>query len=171
MKNIPFHGKASGTFFIIDDEDYDLVSQFRWHLSRKGYAQAMVPARLHDKYPVYEIQVQRLLMHDVVDKKSVVDHINRNKLDNRRSNLRICSIQKSNMNRAKINFKRKQSITSKYKGVWLDRNKWRTAITVNGKRIYLGRYNKEEDAAIAYNKAAIKYCGEFACLNVVQKGV
>lgn len=167
MKKVPLHGRATGKFFLVDDEDYNLVSQFRWSLSRNGYATAKIPTRMRDKYHASRTRAQRLLMYDSLDDKSVVDHINRDKLDNRKSNLRICSIQENNMNKGKTNFKRKQSITSKYKGVWWDRNRWRTAITVKGKKIYLGRYDKEEDAARAYNAAAIKYCGEFSYVNII----
>jgi hypothetical protein len=111
--------------------------------------------------------MQRMLLWDSVTKGHLVDHINRDKLDNRRKNLRICSINESNRNRGIIKFKKRQNIISKYKGVWWDRSKWRTAITVNNQKIYLGRFDSERDAAIAYNTAARIFFGEHACYNVI----
>lgn len=168
MKKIALSGvKGTGKFAIVDDSDYEYLSQFSWSLSRKGYATAYIPVKMQSKYPHKCVQMQRMLLWDDVKKGQIVDHINRNKLDNRRSNLRICTINESNRNRGIINFKHRQEIISQYKGVWWDKSKWRTAITVNNKKIYLGRYDIERDAAIAYNTAARIFFGEHACLNVL----
>lgn len=167
---IPLRGqKGQGQFVIFDDDDYKLVMQFKWSLSRKGYAQAAVPAKIAKQYPVKGIQMQRLLLWDKIRKGLIVDHINGNKLDNRKKNLRIVTMSQSNMNRGLIHFERRQNVFSQYKGVWWDRSKWRCAITVQGKKIYLGRFSNEIDAALAYNNAAIMYHGEFAKLNAVPK--
>ena len=166
MIKFPLRGvNGEGLFAICDDCDFALVNQFKWSLSAKGYVQARVPARLMTKYNVKGIQLQRLLLWDSIKNNYLVDHINGDKLDNRRQNLRLVTMSQSNMNRKSINFKRRQDIFSKYKGVWWDRNKWRAAITVAGKKIYLGRFFDENEAALAYNKAALLYHGEFACLN------
>jgi hypothetical protein len=168
MIKIPLRGiKGQGQFTIIDDNDFDLVMQFKWSLSKKGYAQARVPVCLKKQYPVKGVQMQRLLLWDKVNKGLIVDHINGDKLDNRKENLRLVTMSQSNMNRGLIHFDRRQSVFSKYKGVWWDRNKWRAAITVEGKKIYLGRFFNENEAALAYNKAALLYHGEFACLNEI----
>ena len=168
MMKLPLRGvRGQGQFTIFDDDDFDLVMQFKWSLSRKGYAQARVPAKLKSKYNVKGIHLQRLLLWDKAQDGWIVDHINGNKLDNRRENLRLVTMSQSNMNRGLIHFERRQSIFSKYKGVWWDRNKWRAAITVAGKKIYLGRFFDENEAALAYNKAALLYHGEFACLNKI----
>ncbi len=91
-----------------------------------------------------------------------VDHINGDGLDNRKENLRICDTSKNVINRSigKIN-------TSGYKGVnWRKKSKkWVARIGFNNKRIYLGDFNNKEDAARAYDTAALKYYGEFAKLN------
>lgn len=91
-----------------------------------------------------------------------VDHINGDTLDNRRSNLRLCTVSGNNHNRMKS-----KNNTSGYKGVsWLKQNqKWRAYIKVNSKDKHLGCYLDKEDAARAYDKAAKEYFGEFARLN------
>jgi hypothetical protein len=87
-------------------------------------------------------------------------------LDNRRENLRICTIQQNIRNSRK--WKTKEQ-TSKYKGVtWKkEKSKWRAYICVDRKQIHLSYYNSEAEAAKAYNIAAIKYFGEFANLNII----
>jgi len=94
-----------------------------------------------------------------------VDHINGNGLDNRRSNLRIATSQQNNRNRKICNLN-----TSGFKGVRLDRNKWRADIRIDGKRKNLGRFVNPEAAAAAYDEAARKYFGEFATLNFPKSG-
>ena len=91
-----------------------------------------------------------------------VDHINQNGVDNRRINLRIATATQNRQNTSK-----QKSNTSGYKGVMKDKTKWRAMIRDNGRRIHLGMFDNKIDAAIAYNKAAIKYHKEFACLNTI----
>ena len=107
------------------------------------------------------------MLDSITEEGQMVDHINRDKLDNRRENLRLCNMTESNRNRGPIHFKHSSSITSKYKGVHWSKNKWRATIEVNGKKIYLGFFDNEQDAAIAYNEAAKKYFGDYAYLNEI----
>lgn len=169
MKKIPLSGKnGKGLFAIVDDENFAFLSQFSWSLSLKGYAQAYIPVKWKNKYPVGKsIQMQRMVLFDSLDSKTYADHINRDKLDNRRKNLRVCTLAESNRNRGIIHFKHRQKIVSKFKGVWWDKTKWRCAITHNNKKIYLGRYDSELEAAKAYNEAADILFKEYAYLNPV----
>ena len=89
-----------------------------------------------------------------------VDHKNGNTLDNRHSNLRVCTHQENCRNR-----RPNKNCVSSYKGVSWFKGKWTAIINCNGKHRYLGRFKNEIDAAKAYDKAAKKAFGEFACLN------
>lgn len=106
--------------------------------------------------------LHRLIMNPRPDE--YIDHINGDGLDNRKCNLRICTNSQNNANKGK-----QKNNKSGYKGVSWDktRNKWKADIMVNKKTIYLGRFNVINDAARAYNNAAVKYFGEFARLNDV----
>ena len=94
----------------------------------------------------------------------MIDHINGDLLDARKSNLRVCTSQQNAFNR-KPNSNKK----SKFKGVSLKKGgvkkPWYGRITVNGKKIDLGYYATEKEAALAYDKAALEYFGEFAWRN------
>ena len=92
-------------------------------------------------------------------KDMVVDHINMNPLDNRKCNLRICTMQQNNFNK-----KEQTNNTSGRVGVTWDKqtNKWRAQIQVNGKSIKLGRFKNKEDAIKARLQAEMKYYKEFA---------
>lgn len=89
-------------------------------------------------------------------------------MDNRKSNLRVC-YQKENARNAQV----QKRGNSRYKGVhWReDKQKFQAYITVNRKRQYLGHFNSEEEAALAYNKAALEKFGEFALINELKGGI
>ena len=93
-----------------------------------------------------------------------VDHINHDTLDNRKVNLRLCTIQENQRNQ-----KIRVGTSSKFKGVSWDRRlgRWQVSLRSSGKSVYLGVYINEVEAALAYNKAAQQYFGAFACLNSV----
>ena len=99
-------------------------------------------------------------------KDEIVDHIDNNPLNNSLDNLRIITKQENSMNRNKT----KEKTTSIYKGVIWDksRRKWKARIKLDGKSIYLGRYEFEEEAALAYNKKAKEIFKEYANLNKVK---
>jgi len=149
---------TQGKVTLVDDEDFEYLNQWRWHVSNDNYARRTI---YNDKL------FKALFMHREIMKVSkglLVDHINGNSLDNRKLNLRICTNSQNLRNRLKnINN------TSGYKGVRLinSTKKWRAQIWLNSKYYHLGLFNNIKDAARAYNEAAVKYHGEFANLNKI----
>lgn len=151
---------TKGFVTIVDEEDYEYLNQWKWHYTKvrnDGYAVRWVrisPTKLKI------VRMHRLIMNP--PDEMYIDHINGDRLDNRKCNLRVCTNIQNSWNR-KINKGRK------YKGICFEkrRGKWKVYIDVNKKRISLGYFDSEEDAARIYNKAAEKYFGEFARLNVI----
>jgi len=93
----------------------------------------------------------------------IIDHINHNGLDNRKKNVRVAT-QAQNARNARYP---KKNCSSRYRGVWFNRQakKWRASIVVNRKRKQIGYFKDEIQAATAYDRAAMKYFGEYAILN------
>ena len=148
-----------GQRILVDDEDYPYLSQFKWHGGR-------VITR-HNKINGVWGKPKYLKLHRVVmnctDPNLEVDHINHNLWDNRKCNLRICTSGQNTSNRSP-----KKNGTSKYLGVCKVRDGYFTAqIGKNKKTIPLGRFENEEDAARAYNEAAMKLHGDFANPNII----
>lgn len=148
---------------IIDDEDFDLVKDYNWFMGNggRGYAIANVN-KGNNTWTT--LSMSRLIMN--ASPGSIVDHINHNTIDNRKSNLRICSRRENSLNRLADNNK-----IAKYKGVTIEggggnaKEFARARIRVNGKLIHLGCFDTQELAAVAYDSAAKKYFGEFASTN------
>lgn len=145
---------TQGKIAVVDFEDYEYLMQWNWYYSGRGYA-----AR-SDHLKMHRIILERMGHIDFEE----VDHINRNKLDNQRCNLRPVSLQQNQCNKGKSD-----NNTSGYIGVsWNKRaKKWHAQIRVNYKRFHLGYFDNIIKAAEAYNKAARKYRGEFAVLNEI----
>ncbi len=136
---------------LVDLEDVQMLLKHRWNYSHTGYAMSTLIGCMHT-----------LLLKQ--PKHLMCDHINRNKLDNRKSNLRPATISQNNQNTGI-----KSTNTSGYKGVYFrkDTKKWVARVT-NGKDIYnLGCFTTPEDAALVYNAKAKELFGEFAYLNEV----
>jgi hypothetical protein len=163
MKEIKLHNCDKVT--LVDDEDYEYLNQFTWHLSVLGYVKTNM--KINGIWKL--VSLHRVILN-LNDPKICTDHINHDKLDNRKSNLRSCN-HTQNMKNAKPHG------SSKYLGVIVfvkrnrikdkiySYNKIRANITANGKNKHLGYFKTEEDAAIAYDEAAKTIHGEFANLN------
>lgn len=157
MKTIPL---TKGMVALVDDEDFSLVSKYRWYATISENGRYYAKRRTNAKHQVY--------LHREIMKASLgveIDHIDGNGLNNQKSNLRYCIRRQNAMNTTK----RKPSATSRHKGVCWDKRckKWTSKINPNGRTINLGLFENEIDAAIAYNKAAMKHFGEYARLNNV----
>lgn len=155
---------TNGMFTIVDDEDYDrLMAMGKWYFSTDLYAINGKSYRKENNKPATAfVRMHRVILNAKLGE--FVDHINGDKLDNRKSNLRICTIAENSRNSGV----RKNS-KSGFKGVHFDKSKGKFAarITFKCKGIHLGRFKDPKDAARAYNAAALKYHGEFAKLNEI----
>ena len=156
---------TQGKIVTVSDMDYEELIKFNWSYSAStGYAVRKGRKSLNEPRTVH---MHRFIMD--ASSKVQIDHINGNKLDNRRLNLRIASVQKNAFNRKKP----KVECTSIYKGVLQRKNseKWIARIKISNKAIHLGTFINEVDAAKAYNEAALYYFGEFArCNNFLESG-
>jgi hypothetical protein len=162
MKLIKLNNGYAAT---VDDDDYNELIKFKWFVVKRGglrYAKRM--ALKNDLNCPTQISMHRQIM-GVVNTKKIIDHKNRNALDNRKQNLRECTQSENSKNR-----KSRILSTSIYLGVhWCKRSKkWKAVIDHNGVKNYLGIFINEIDAAKAYDKAAKKYHKEFANLNFKQ---
>lgn len=142
---------------LIDDENKELVSGFNWIVG--GSKNAYVMANTSNSI----VYMHRLIMGNP---KCWVDHINGNTLDNRKSNLRLCTPSQNRANSKKTTFKNKET-TSKYKGVHQKNPNrgWSAEVNFNGKRIYLGDFKTPELAAEARDIKAREMQGEFVKQN------
>ncbi len=144
-----------GCEILIDKEDFSFLAQWSWHITKNGYA-----ARCSNGKKYY--------MHRIINNTPnglATDHINGNKLDNRKRNLRTCTLAENSKNRKSI----QKNNTSGYKGVSIKKGtkKWRAVIRNSNKYIFLGYFSSKEEAVKIYNEAALKYHGVFSKPNEV----
>jgi hypothetical protein len=144
---------------IVDDNVYNLVKDHNWCVDGRGY-----PQRRIDGKAVCLHQLIWILLGVELGKNEMTDHINRDKLDNRLSNLRIVSSRENIINRP-IN----KNNSSGFKGVTKYRfsEGWIAQITVHKTSKYLGIFKTKKEAAEAYNRNAEKYFGKFAYINKI----
>lgn len=148
-KKIPL---GHGQFAIVDDEDFDKVSQYKWHtMTNQGGTHS---------YAATKVRMHRLIID--APPGYMVDHINGDTLDNRKSNLRLCTNAQNQQNTLS------RGGTSQYKGVsfQLKSGKWIAAFQYNTVRYYCGMWDSEEDAARAVDKKRGEVCGDFASKNL-----
>jgi AP2 domain len=141
----------------IDAADYPLVADYHWHAHRNG--------RDHGTYWVkstHRVGLPAIAIHALLMGTTGVDHIDGDGLNNRRSNLRLASLNDQAHNK-----RLQMNNTTGFKGVFHQRKRFFARIRINSKAIFLGTFNTALEAARAYNEAAKKYHGEFAVLNDV----
>lgn len=149
---------SQNMFAVVDPVDYEYLSQWSWHRQSRDYA-----ARWDVRRLVYMHQVVAIRSGHQVSGMEV-DHVDLDHLNNRRGNLRVTTRAQNAKNQGLLS-----NNTSGYKGVSWDkrRGKWRVHIDSDGVQYDLGRFEGKVEAARAYNRAALKYHGEFARLNPV----
>jgi hypothetical protein len=144
--NLPISNRP-GAFFTVSDEDAPRCKDLNWHLSKNGY--------------LYSGKLRNYLHRFLLDAQpgQICDHIDGNTLENSRWNLRLTNASGNSRNRT--GWKRK----TLPKGVFPHRGRYRAMIRVNDRLIHIGMYPTPEDAARAYDGAAVVHFGEFARLN------
>jgi hypothetical protein len=152
---------TKGRIALVDDSDYLWLSSYRWCYSSDGYAvnyywDAHGTKR---KRTMHRLVMAEILGHPV-PRELQVDHINHNRTDNRRENLRLATRSQNQAYKGlQINN------TSGYKGVIWHQNAWEARIRYEGRKLYLGRYSDPIDAALVYDGAARVLYGDFAGVN------
>jgi hypothetical protein len=146
---------GDGTKFLFDMADAGIVASRGWHLSKRGYIAGKEKRR--------ERPLHKLLI--TVDSGLDIDHISRNKLDNRRSNLRVCDHHENCFNQSL-----RRNNTTGYIGVSFARNvgKYESYIHCDGVKYGLGYYASPEEAAFVRDSAALSMFGEFSRLNFAE---
>lgn len=155
-------------FAIVDNEDFEILNKYKWSVL-KGWNTSYAVRSLYDSKT--QKTSKTLLMHRVIlnlKNKEICDHVNGNGLDNRKNNLRLVTKSQNSIN-SKINIRNK----SGYKGVSWDklRKKWTSRIKVNGKYLFLGRFDSKSKAMKEYNKKAKEEHGVFFNPNNFKKYV
>ncbi len=158
---IPLGGSnGKDKYAIVDDDDFEETSRFNWHLTAYGYAARGITCRTAAGKKLRKT----VFLHRVINKTPedlFTDHINHDKLDNKKQNLRNCTKQQNAMNRKQRRPDTPTGVQPHTRdGVFL--GKWIAWIGVNGKRIHLGYFDTKEEAAICRKNAAPLYHGTFS---------
>jgi hypothetical protein len=150
MPSIPLYGRDGlRAHTRVDDTDYEIQGQFRWQLSTRGYASRFIGSRGRQRALLLHREILGLTHGDGL----VGDHINRDRLDNRRINLRTLDLAVSAQNVSM------RGGTSRYRGVHWDskRQKWFAQGSRGGKRVALGRFDDEDEAGRAASEFRAAY--------------
>jgi hypothetical protein len=165
MKRIALRGeKGAGVYALVDDEDFDRLVEFAWYYHSAGYAV---------RNYVSNGKRKSVLMHREVmnaPKDMLVDHRDRNRLNNTKENLRVTTHDKNQMNRVGSKY-RTADCASKYKGVHFNGISWVARIKLDGEQQTIGHYATEDEAGKAYDEKAIELFGEFAYLNGISEDI
>jgi len=154
MKRIPL---TKGKFALVDDDDFERLNRHKWYASCPKWTS--YAARRDSNRKV--VRMHRIIMN--TPPGLFTDHINGNGLDNRKCNLRVCTLSQNNRHRRKG----AGPTSSRFKGVSIRRptNNWQAAICFNSKDINLGYFEDEIEAAKAYDAKARELFGEYALTN------
>ena len=160
---IPLHGKkAAGRVALVDDEDYGLLMQYRWHVKESFDSEGRRTGGPYARTNIYlgDRRTVSLFMHQLLTGFAETDHRDGDGLNNQRSNLRPATSGQNNVNRPK----QSGGCSSQFKGVsWhRRRRKWQAYAQVNGRIKYLGCFDDETEAARVRDAAALEAWGEFA---------
>ncbi len=153
---------TQGKYTLVNDADFDWLNQWKWCANEKAGDFYAVRNSRRGEGKKRTIFMHRQILGLEYKNKQEGDHRNHNTLDNRRTNIRICTRKENAMNRgANCNS------TSQFKGVcWVKKvKKWEAKIEINKITKHLGYFLNEIFAANIYDQAAKKYFGEFAYLN------
>lgn len=148
-------------YALVNEIDYQELNKYKWCAARDyNTFYAVRTAIIDNKRTTIRMHREILKVHS----NQYIDHKNGNGLDNRRENLRLASCSQNGANQ-----KKHDRGISKFKGVCWHKlaRKWVAQIRAHGKVNHLGYFNVESEAAIAYNKAALEYFGEFAKVNII----
>ena len=151
---------GQGKWTLLDVKDYYRLRFLKWVVYGNGTNLYAIRLRLTDPNKTSTVYMHREIMNPPPD--LVVDHRNCDGLDNRKQNLRFATHAQNTRNRRK-----KKNGSSQFLGVYFNKEKstWDSQLMHNGKKIWVGRFDNEIDAAKAYDETARKYHGEFARLN------
>lgn len=143
---------SNGGYTLVSDEDHIFLVGYNWSQNEKGHVHCNNGIdKMHNQ------SMSRIIAKRIgLNLSKLIDHKDRNPLNNCRDNLRAAT---HSQNRANS----KRHSESGYKGVYRNGNSWQARINVNGKSIHLGYFDDPEKAHKVYCKAAVKYHGEFAC--------
>lgn len=152
---------SQGKFALVYDRDFKWLSQWKWSASRMVSTAGVeyfyaCRSEMRDGKPT-KIYLHRAIMGD--PKGKIVDHHNRDTLDCRRSNLRVCTQKQNTLNKVGS----RARVTSQYKGVWRRKNGGSWCAQFRSKK--LGSFHNEEEAALAYDNAAKAYSPEYCLTN------
>ena len=149
--------RIKNKYILIDDEDFWVLEKYKFSINTQGYVITEIGNRKMNTRKI--LSLHRIIIQPKA--YEIIDHINRNKLDNRKCNLRIANKSTNGMNRSC-----QSNSTTMVKGVsWSNqKNKYRIYCSVNGKQYHLGYAKSLTKALEIYKKKINKYHGEFACV-------
>lgn len=155
VKKLPLQ---NGFYALVDDEDFEYCAPHEWKCAVNKNDSVRVESKIKGRY----INLAYFLLGFKREEGYVIKHLNGDYYDFTKKNLK--KVDKSWLGQTRKPRKNKKS---KYKGVTTSKSKWKAQISVKGKAIYLGRYDTEEEAALAYNVAASEFFGEHAYQNKI----